>query len=352
MERFEKNRLEKKFLKYIFGDDSDEKSGLSLVELRNLKNDAKDKNDVFVSEYESRKAKLAQVIWDYFSFFSGEDDDISEDSIKELLNLIDFFMLTFVPDPSKDREYVLHYLRKALKRTKEKNTVKDGFDKNNYSKIKKWEKRFNSVRPELKFDIQNNLHQEFLAEIFLADYLSKKECKDEVKRKKIYLKRIKEAARLARVSVESMDYQDSKSTSSKIDTLEVVENNRHKSSKEEEKFRALFAKINERFSHSQDREGKSTRKYLSALITIRLVREKNKSNSLDVLFLDLMAEYDFSDKELLRELRQDFDKGTKFPKQKEIAARFVRPATGNERKGDDASRYLKPYVKIMKENLS
>ena len=352
MERFEKNRLEKKFLKYIFGDDSDEKSGLSLVELRNLKNDAKDKNDVFVSEYESRKAKLSQVIWDYFSFFSGEDDDISENSINELLKLIDFFMLTFVPDPSKDREYVLHYLRKALKRTKESNTVKDGFDKNNYSKIKKWEKRFNSVRPELKFDIQNNLHQEFLAEIFLADYLSKKECKDEVKRKNFYLKRIKEVARLDRISVESIDYENSDSSSTKIDVQSVVENNTIGKCREDETYKVLFSKIQERFSKSQDREGKSTRKYLSALITIRLVREKNKSNSLDVLFFDLMKEYDFSDKDLISELRQDFDKGTKFPKQKEIAARFVRPATGNERKGDDASRYLKPYVKIMKEYLS
>ena len=352
MKGYECERLDKKILKYIFGDGTDQNSGLSLVELRNLKNDAKDKNDVFVSEYESRKAKLAQVIWDYFSFFSGEDDDISENSIKELLKLIDFFMHTFVPDSSKDREYVLHYLRMALKRTKERNTVKDGFDKNNYSKIKEWEKRFNSVRPELKFDIQNHEHQELLAEFRLQEYLAGHDRVNETKRRNFYLKRIKEAARLARVSVESMDYQDPKSTSSKIDTLEVVENNRHKSSKEEENFRALFAKINERFSHSQDRAGKSTRKYLSALITIRLVREKNKSNSLDVLFLDLMAEYDFSDKELLRELRQDFDKGTKFPKQKEIAARFVRPATGNERKGDDASRYLKPYVKIMKENLS
>ncbi len=352
MERFEKNRLEKKFLKYIFGDDSDEKSGLSLVELRNLKNDAKDKNDVFVSEYESRKAKLAQVIWDYFSFFSGEDDDISENSINELLKLIDFFMLTFVPDPSKDREYVLHYLRKALKRTKESNTVKDGFDKNNYSKIKKWEKLFNSVRPDLDFDIQNHEHQELLAEFRLQEYLAGHDCVNETKRRNFYLKRIKEAARLDRISVESIDYENSDSSSTKIDVQSVVENNMIGKCREDETYKVLFSKIQERFSHSQDREGKSTRKYLSALITIRLVREKNKSNSLDVLFLDLMAEYDFSDKELLRELRQDFDKGTKFPKQKEIAARFVRPATGNERKGDDASRYLKPYVKIMKEYLS
>lgn len=349
MKGYECERLEKKILKYIFGDGTDQNSGLSLVELRNCKHA---ENASLASEYDSRKAKFGLAIWEYSDYFGGNNDNASDKYIDEIPKLIDSLWLSFVPDLSKEKEYALRYIRKSLKRIMLKTIFEDGYDKNNKLKILKYQKLFNSVRPDLDFDIQNHEHQNLLAEFLLEEYLARHDCVNETKKRNYYLRQIKEAARLDRISVESIDYENSDSSSTKIDVQSVVENNTIGKCREDETYKVLFSKIQERFSHSQDREGKSTRKYLSALITIRLVREKNKSNSIDVLFFDLMKEYDFSDKELLRELRQDFDKGTKFPKQKEIAARFVRPATGNERKGDDASRYLKPYVKIMKEYLS
>lgn len=148
------------------------------------------------------------------------------------------------------------------------------------------------------------------------------------------------------IQTESYDYSDF--AGSKIDTKETVENYHKQPIDYEKSYKELFDIIQAKFSKCQDRAGKNTKEYLSALITYRLIREEKRAKVLDELFFDIMKEYDFADKELLNELHEAYSKDLKLPKQKEIAARYVRSSTGKERKGDDAARYLRPFLVIMK----
>ena len=95
MKGYECERLDNKILKYIFGDGTDQNSGLSLVELRNCKHA---ENASLASEYDSRKAKFGLAIWEYSSYFGGDNDNTSDKYFDEILKLIDYLWLSFVPD--------------------------------------------------------------------------------------------------------------------------------------------------------------------------------------------------------------------------------------------------------------
>jgi len=336
-----KNRLESKIIRLFLGDSSDEASGIPLIELRL-------KKDEYESEYFSRKAKIVEAIMNYFDCFNGENALLDPKSIDELGKFIEFMWNKFEPNQEKD---IISYIKTSFKRIAFSNDKSELKDYSIEDKIKKWEKRFESARPELIFDIQNTKCQELLAEILLEDYYCSHPDVDEIAKYQSILKKIKEAARINRISFESMEYADPNSDISKIDDLNVIKLNTVENSDVENNYKLLFDKIQQQYNKSQDRIGKNTKSYLSSLITIRLIREKNKTDTLDMLFFDLMEEYEFSDKILLVELKYIWNMKQKFPKQKEIAARFIRNSTGNERKGDDASRYLKSYVSIMKEYI-
>ncbi len=275
MDRFEKKRLEKKLIVLIFGDSSDDTSGIPLDELS-------EKKQELLLEYDSRKARFFETLWMYFSCCFDNDNyklKINEKALEELYKtneeLWKKFEFPIEPKPdTSPEECVLSYIYKSL---------------------------YHIVCAESK----------------------KKQ-----------------------IQTESYDYSDS--AGSKIDTKETVENYHKQPIDYEKSYKELFDKIQTKFSKCQDRAGKNTKEYLSALITYRLIREEKRAKVLDELFFNIMKEYDFADKEFLNELHEAYSKDLKLPKQKDIAARYVRSSTGKERKGDDAARYLRPFLAIMK----
>ena len=269
MKAYEKKRLEKKLLTLIYGDSSDETSGFSLVQLREQKSELCD-------EYETRKARLYQAIWEYEDCLYSEKL-VDEKSYDQIDKFIKYIWEKFIPDLEEEMEYVIRYIRRSLKRIINKYMLKeDG---------------------------------------------------------------------------EGLDYDEPGHTGSKIDKADIVERYTPVEQDYELPLRELFFTIQEKFCKCQDRSGKNTKKYLSALITYRLIRERKREGKLDMLFFDVMNEYEFCDLFVLEECRNAFNKDSKLPKQKDIAARFVRGSTGKERKGDDAARYLKPFVKIIRNSF-
>ena len=267
MKAYEKEKLEKRLITLIYGDSSDDTSGLSLVQLR-------EKKFEFPVEYESRKARFYKTLWEYEDCLYSKAF-VGEKAYDEINKFITRQWEKFIPDLDLKMEFSLRYIRTSLSRI------------------------INRYR------INNN--------------------------------------------AEGLDYNNPDYTGSKADRATVVENYAPVEQDYELPLRELFHTIQEKFSKCQDRSGKNTKRYLSALITYRLIRERKREGKLDMLFFDVMSEYEFCDLFVLEECRNVFNEGSKLPKQKDVAARFVRGSTGNERKGDDAARYLKPFVKIIKE---
>ena len=260
MEDYEKENLEKRLLTLIYGDSSDEASGLSLVQLREKKYEYSCENDSR-NEYDSRKARLSQTVWEYEDCLYSEDF-VDEKSFDEINKLIKYLWEKFIPDLQKEMDYTLHYIRRSLKRIIDRYRLKE--------------------------------------------------------------------------NDESLEYSNKDSNATKIDKADFVENYIPQEIDYETPIRQLFDDIQEKFSKRQDRTGKDTKKYLSSLITFRLIKEQKRKGTLDVLFFDVMQEYEFADIFLLSELKNAFNEGKKFPKQNEIAAIYGRDKT-------DAARTLKTF---------
>ena len=270
MDKYEKIRLEKKLITLIYGDSSDDSSGLSIVQLR-------EKKDEFPGEYDSRKSELTQIVWEYEDCLYGEED-VGEIVFDEILKFIKYLWDKFVPDATKEMKETIGYIRTSLSHA--------------------------------------------------------------INRYRLY------------DNTESIEYSNPSYTGNKIDTKEVVESYTPVEQDHELPLRRLYSEIQKQFDRCQDRSGKNTKQYLSSLITFRLIKEEQRAGKLDMLCFDVMKEYRFCDIYVLDECRNAYEKGVKLPKQKEIASRYVRGSTGNERKGDDAARYLKPFVKIIKDSCS
>ena len=104
-DKYELKRLKKRIRTIIYGDSSDDPSGLSLVQLRQRKSE-------FDCEYDSRKARLYEVIWRYEECLYDEIS-VSEKASNEVDSLIHTLWEKFIPEEGKS---IYGYIDKSLER--------------------------------------------------------------------------------------------------------------------------------------------------------------------------------------------------------------------------------------------